>query len=91
MRTQFDREILINDLRLHTCKIHFTKVNGQKRIMICTLLPEHLPANTNRDALNEAHQKPENKDSIAVWDLENGGWRSFRVDTVEYAEIIDGY
>lgn len=91
MKMKFDREILINDLKLHTCRITFTKVNGEKRVLVCTLLPEHLPNNTNMQALEEAHQNPNNKEAIAVWDLQNGGWRSFRLDSVEYAEIIDGY
>jgi hypothetical protein len=91
MTAQFSRESLINDLKLHTCEIRFTKVNGEKRIMHCTLLPEHLPASTDRTALEEAHTRPENQDVIAVWDLQASAWRSFRVDSVEYAQAIDGY
>ena len=91
MQTYITREALLQDLKLHTCKIHFTKINGEKRVMICTLLPEKLPEGTNRDALEEAHRKPEHKESIAVWDLEKGAWRSFRIDLVEYAEVVDGY
>jgi len=81
----------MNDLKLHPCEIRFTKVNGEKRVMHCTLMPEHLPPSTNQQALEEAHRRPENQDTIAVWDLQNGAWRSFRVDSVEYAEIKDGY
>jgi hypothetical protein len=91
MTAQFTREGLINDLKLHACEIRFTKVNGEKRVMHCTLLPEHLPPSTDRVALEEAHKRPENQDVIAVWDLQAAGWRSFRVDSVEYAQAIDGY
>lgn len=91
MQTYVNRDSLLQDLRLHTCKIHFTKINGEKRQMICTLLPEKLPPQTNRSALEEAHKRPENQETIAVFDLDKNAWRSFRVDLVEYAEIIDGY
>lgn len=87
----FQREALINDLKLHPCAIYFTKVNGEKRSMHCTLMQEHLPPSTNMQALEEAHKEPKNHDVIAVWDLQVKAWRSFRVDSVESAEIIDGY
>lgn len=87
----FDRDNLLNDLKMHTCKVMFTKVNGQERTMMCTLLPEHLPQNTDVKHLDEMHKKPENLETVVVWDLEAGGWRSFRVDSVQYAEIIDGF
>lgn len=87
----FDRDNLLNDLKLHTCKVMFTKVNGQQRTMFCTLLPEYLPQNTDVKHLDEMHNKPENLETVVVWDLEANGWRSFRVDSVEYAEIVDGF
>lgn len=90
MQTYINRDTLLQDLKLHTCKIHFTKVNGEKRIMICTLQPNLLPPHDPKK-LEEAHSKPEHSETVAVWDLEKGGWRSFRVDLVEYAEVVDGY
>lgn len=84
----YTREGLIADLRQHPCEIQFTKVNGEKRVMKCTLMSEFLPPHDPK-ALEEAHQKEENKEHIAVWDLEKGGWRSFRVDSVTYAQIIN--
>jgi len=48
--------------------------------MVCTLKPDLLPAQTD---LEEAVQKKTpNPDVLAVWDLENQGWRSFRYDSV---------
>jgi hypothetical protein len=88
---KFNRDQLLADLKLHTCKVHFTKVDGTSRIMMCTLLPEYLPPNTDMNHLDEAHRKPENLDVIVAWDLEKGGWRSFRVESVDYAEIVDGF
>jgi hypothetical protein len=88
---QYTRQNLLNDLKLHAVEVRFTKVNGEKRVMHCTLQPHLLPPQTDIQKLEEAHDKNSNTDTIAVWDLQNGGWRSFRVDSVEYVQAIDGY
>jgi len=92
---QYTRQNLMNDLKLHTVEIRFTKINGEKRTMHCTLQPSLLPpqyATEERLAkLEEEHEKHADTGVLAVFDLQNNGWRSFRVDTVEYAQIIDGY
>jgi hypothetical protein len=31
----------------------------------------------------------ENPDTIAAWDIEKNGWRSFKVPTVTYVQIVD--
>jgi hypothetical protein len=33
--------------------------------------------------LTEASPKAENPNTISVWDIENNGWRSFRLDSVK--------
>jgi predicted DNA-binding transcriptional regulator YafY len=41
--------------------------------------------------LADEHDKHKDSGVLAVWDLQNNGWRSFRIDSVEYAQIIEGY
>ena len=64
--------------------VSFTKVNGENRNMRCTLMPEHIQ--DNRVLLQEGEtpkpKRPDNPDVIAVWDVDAGGWRSFRIDSV---------
>lgn len=61
-------------------EVLFVKKDGTERRMVCTLKPGLLPAQTD---LEEAVQKKTpNPDVLAVWDLENQGWRSFRYDSV---------
>lgn len=93
MVMQYTRDNLLNDLRLHTCEVRFTKVNGEKRSMHCTLQPNLLPPMTEEKVAQLADEHDKHRDSgvLAVWDLQNNGWRSFRIDSVEYAQIIDGY
>jgi hypothetical protein len=58
----------------------FVKKDGTERQLICTLKPDLLPVQTD---LEEAVQKKTaNPDVLAVWDIENKGWRSFRYDSI---------
>lgn len=87
--SMYKRDDLLKDLRQHVAEVTFTKVNGERRVMRCTLDSRYMPAYDEK-YLEEQHKKAENKDVLAVWDLHANGWRSFRIDTVEYVQIIDG-
>ena len=57
----------------------FEKVDGTERTMRSTLQSSYLP-----QFLSEHDgQRQENPDVLAVWDVDNGGWRSFRVSSVK--------
>jgi len=45
----------------------------------CTLRPDLLPPQTD---IEEAVSKLPFPTSLAVWDLDNEGWRSFRYDSI---------
>jgi hypothetical protein len=60
----------------------FTKADGTERTMRCTLLAEYLPAPEGPQLLTE-NTRQENDNVLSVWDIENGGWRSFRLDTIK--------
>lgn len=78
--------------RLHAeeMKIVFVKANGERREMRCTLNSLHLPMKAMQ-ALeeNKAREKTENTEILAVWDLDNEGWRSFRIDNVISYDVIE--
>ena len=88
----YNRDNVLGDLREHIVEITFDKVNGERRIMRCTLMPAYLPA-SYRNNIEEQKQEAEfhrnNKDSIAVWDITNAGWRSFKIESVIYVQVID--
>jgi hypothetical protein len=88
---RFERDHLLGDLKVHVCEIHFTKVNGEFRKMRCTLRNDLLPSNTDMAHLDEEHKKEPNLSTIVAWDVEKNGWRSFRIDTVQYAQVIEAY
>jgi hypothetical protein len=88
---KFERQSIINDLKISVAEVSFKKVNGEHRKMHCTLDPRYIPAPVDSKHLDEQHAKPENLEVVVVWDLQKGAWRSFRVDSVEYVQEIDGY
>ena len=76
----WQNEYLKGVLQTGIANVTFLKKDGSERKLLCTLLPSELPAQTD---LEEAVQKKTpNPEVLAVWDLENEGWRSFRYDSV---------
>ena len=77
-----NREILIKNLQKKSMRITFTKVNGDERIMDCTL-QEYMVPPTNPD------NRKENEEVLPVWDINKGEWRSFRLDSVTNIELLE--
>jgi WYL_2, Sm-like SH3 beta-barrel fold len=77
----FTKENLIDMLRNNIVTVTFTKVNGEERVMKCTLMSEYVPnapTNNGQILLQESEAK-----TVSVWDTEANGWRSFRVESVK--------
>jgi len=85
----YERESIVSDLRKNVLEVTFTKVNGEERVMRCTLDPRYMPPRMESDNVQEANKyNRDNPDVIAVWDIKNNGWRSFRVDSVSYVQHV---
>lgn len=66
-------------LRQSDCEVTFKKVDGELRVMPCTLRSEALP----EKILSENKRiREHNTNVISVWSLDRREWRSFRVDNV---------
>ena len=79
------REELLETLRNNVCTITFTKVNGEVRIMPCTLKADIVPAYERKTPIKEATDKE--KATVSVWCTDASSWRSFRFDSVTKVEI----
>jgi len=66
-------------LRKGECEVIFTKANGDEREMVCTLEPSYLPE-IDPDA--PTGNSNETEDVVTVWDVQAGGWRRFRIDSL---------
>ncbi len=58
--------------------IEFTKLNGQHRVLRCTLQEGVVPPYSEKGS----KKSPPNGDVLSVWDLDKSEWRSFRFDRV---------
>lgn len=74
-----NREEMINLLKARDCMVTFYKKDGTTREMKCTLREDVIP-----EVKGTGPKRTE--DTISVFDLENDGWRSFRVDSVIHIE-----
>ena len=72
---------LQSQLQKEVLEVTFTKVNGDKRIMNCTLMEGILPSNPTEEAKKDTKKKV-NEDILSVWDIDANGWRSFRVKNI---------
>lgn len=76
------KEFLKHTLKKQVCEVTFTKVNGDIRVMDCTLDPSVLPAPVVKESSDKpARKSPEN--SLAVFDTNANGWRSFIIKNVQ--------
>lgn len=71
--------------------VDFTKLNGDKRVMTCTLREDIKPAATKTDPLSQKKVREVSDAVVSVWDVNAQGWRSFRYDRVNSVDIVDEY
>lgn len=74
LNTDF-RNGILKKLRERICTVRFTKVNGEERIMRCTLKPEFIP-----EEFTPKTNTQTNNEIVKAFDVEANGWRSFRLD-----------
>lgn len=81
-----DKKNLVSKLQSGIVKVDFTKLNGDSRIMRCTLETKRLPPAMTILFDTRPAIDPTLMESIAVWDMDKREWRSFRFDTVKSFE-----
>lgn len=80
------REQIQSLLTENVCAVTFTKVNGEQRIMPCTLMPNLLP----RVEKAMAVERPVNPETMSVWCTDQMSWRSFRLANVQTIRVLEG-
>jgi hypothetical protein len=75
------REKYLETLRVSEAEVVFTKANGEKRTMRCTLDLNQIPAEMVPNT--DGNITKVNESVIKAYDLDKQGWRSFRIDSVE--------
>lgn len=80
MNKLWDKTLIKETLYKTICRVVFTKVNGEERVMHCTLNESMIPQTTKE---TEKRTKKENSEVQAVYDVDSQGWRSFRWDSLK--------
>ena len=69
----------------HQCEVTFTKVNGEVRVMPCTLKSELLPVRE----LKEHHStRVIDYKTLSVFCTDKNEWRSFRTANVTHVKVL---
>ena len=76
------RDELINLLQKEVVEVTFTKLDGEERVMPCTLIESFFP-----DPKKGTTQQ--NDKVVAVWAIESKGFRSFRYDRVKSVKVLE--
>jgi hypothetical protein len=71
--------------------VSFTKLDGDKRVMTCTLREDMKPAATKADPLSQKKVREVSDAVVSVWDVNAKGWRSFRYERILEVDIVDEY
>lgn len=85
--TLVDKVLLRNSLKSGIVQVTFTKVDGSTRVMTCTLSENIIP---QKDTSTTTRTRKTNDDVCSVWATDVNGWRSFRYDSIQNIEVIDG-
>ena len=68
--------------------VTFNKINGDKRVMTCTLQEGIVPEATKKDPASQKKVQKINEEVQVVWDINAKGWRSFRwANVTEVASV----
>ena len=82
---------LKNLLDQNVVVVDFTKLNGDKRIMTCTLREDMKPPATKTDTMSQKKVREISDAVVSVWDVNAKGWRSFRYDRVNSIDVVEEY
>ena len=69
-----ERSTLVNLLTDTMAEVTFNKIDGDERVMKCTL--------KDTPALKGGRVTVINEDVLSVWDVDAKGWRSFRMENI---------
>ena len=86
--TKTDLKLLLSQ---NVVVVDFTKLNGDKRVMTCTLREDIKPAAIKADPMSQTKVREVSDAVVSVWDVNAKGWRSFRYDRINAVNIVEEY
>ena len=83
------KEELLELLHKEVVEVTFTKLNGDKRVMPCTLIESYLPPAKKDEPLTQKKVREISDKVVSVWAVESKGFRSFRYDRVTAVRVVE--
>jgi hypothetical protein len=71
-------------LKSNTVEVTFTKVNGEQRVMTCTLKEDVIPKYEKKTE----SVRVKSDSSVSCFDVNANGWRSFKPENVISFKVI---
>lgn len=81
----YTKESIRSLLKDDVLEVVFIKTDGSVREMICTLQEKFVEVYDKKTD----KVKPENDNVVSVWDLDNSGWRSFKIDSIQSISVVE--
>jgi len=79
---------LLELLRSNIVEITFKKLDGNVRVMPCTLIESYLPERKTT-TVESSSDKAKSNSTIAVWATESKAFRSFRYDRIISVNVLE--
>lgn len=83
------KDDLMKMLEENVVVVTFLKLDGDQRVMTCTLKEDIKPKATKTDTLSQKKVREISDKVCSVWDVNANGWRSFRYDRVQTVKLED--
>ena len=78
-----NKEEMLDRLLENVVTVNFTKNNGDKRTMNCTLRASEMPTLEYTHYI-DSDSNIDNGDLVTAWDVDKQAWRSFHLSAVNY-------
>jgi hypothetical protein len=85
--TTFTRASVAQILSFGPATVKFTKLDGTERIMRCTIA-EHMIPEDKRPTGKMLTEIVSNNETLRVFDLDVGDWRSFRISSIKELSVV---
>lgn len=89
--TVWTREHIVDMLKTGVCEVTFTKIDGSRRVMPCTLNAQIIPPAPPAKVLAEGEVprvKKSNPDNVSVWCTDKQEWRSFKIANLTDIKVL---
>ena len=77
------KDDLLKMLKEKVVEVTFTKLDGEDRVMPCTLIENYLPPAKKDEPITQKKVRQISDKVLVVWAIESKGFRSFRYDRIK--------